>query len=178
MQIPQRVQKRFIIIVSTWTTAAAYFLVGPSQLLGLPNTVTTTAIGLGCVGVFNPALLIAAMPELNKVAVDQYEDHYEENPALKQHVSNLAAGILNSVLSMGQLLSPIYGTIVQAKLGFRWTCDIVSLFTLLFGGVYLFYGSGWEAFVDPCSKIDKKDEYKKLVDEEEDKKQGTSNAMN
>jgi len=67
---------------------------------------------------------------------------------------------------MGQLLSPIYGAVTEAKLGFRWTCDIVSLFTLLFGAVYMFYGSGWEAFVDPCSKKAKNndDKFTKLVD--------------
>jgi hypothetical protein len=99
------------------------------------------------------------MPELNKVAIEQYEEHYANNPALKQHVSNLAAGVLNSVLSFGQFLAPIYGSAMGAKVGFRWTNDIVALVTLLFGAIYLCYGGGWEAFADPCSKKERQDDF-------------------
>jgi MFS family permease len=50
------------------------------------------------------------MPELNKVAVDNYKDH----PNVKQHVSNLSIGVMNSVLNLGQLLAPIYGALMKA----------------------------------------------------------------
>ena len=70
---------------------------GPSKLLNFPDSLKLTGVGLAMVGCFNPMIAIAAGTEMNKVTIDNYKGH----PQIKHHVSNLSAGIFNSMLALG-----------------------------------------------------------------------------
>ena len=93
--LPDKIQKRFILIVSTYTTSTALFLVAPSKLLNFPDDMKISALGLCLTGLFNPIISIAAGTEMRNVAVKDYEKH----PDISHHVSNLAAGVYNSMLA-------------------------------------------------------------------------------
>lgn len=73
--------------------------------------------------------------------------------SIKRRVNNLSSGIFNGMLGVGQVLAPAYGSFMEGSLGFRWTCDIVAIITLVYGCLYLVIGNGCQAFKESkCSK--------------------------
>ena len=100
---------------------------------------------------------------MSQVAKQQFIDH----PRVNHHVSNLAAGIFNSMLALGQMTSPLYGALVYNHAGFRITCDLVAIMSFVLAFVYLFVGKGYEAMLDPCSRKQIDDNFKKENDTKE-----------
>ena len=61
--IPNRISKRFILIVSSLGIGVFLFLVGPSQLLGIKENLLTMIIGLFLTANFLAPLAIPVLPE-------------------------------------------------------------------------------------------------------------------
>jgi len=96
--------------------------------------------GMAITGIFNPIGVIEGLPEMVESAMPKYDK------SVKRRVNNLSSGIFNGMLGFGQIVAPAYGSFISGKLGFRWTCDIVAIVTMIFGFLYLIIGNGCQAF--------------------------------
>jgi MFS family permease len=112
-------------------------------MIHLPDELWLLGVGQALIGLFTPAGLCVGLSEM----VDAVERVY---PGQSRRVKALSSGFFNSMLGVGQILAPLYGTVSMQHLGFGWTNDIVALITLAFALVYLYAGGGWKAFGKTC----------------------------
>lgn len=61
-------EKRAVIITSALACGASLILVGPSEMIGLPNSVVLMGVGMALVGVFNPVGIIMGLPEMEEAS--------------------------------------------------------------------------------------------------------------
>jgi hypothetical protein len=158
LYIPQWVERRMVIIVCTsWACTVAYFLVGPSQIFNLHDSLLTMGIGMALAGIFNPVGVVMALPEMINSAI-------EVHPHQQCRINMLASGFFTGMIGLGQMSAFFYGPIVEKAVGFPLTLDILSIISLVFGLVYLFVGSGCRSFSETCNNyktrgVNKDDEY-------------------
>jgi len=92
--LPRRIDKRVTIIVSAIFIGVAFIFVGPSKILGLPNSLVLMGIGQALVGIFTAFMMIPGLPEMVESTIPLY-------PGQERRVNNLSAGIYNSFLGFG-----------------------------------------------------------------------------
>ena len=69
--------------------------------------------------------------------------HYPEE--LGPEINDLASGMFNMFLGLGQVMGPIVGTFLTHKFGFRMCCDLVAITCLSFSLLYYVICDGTEA---------------------------------
>ena len=67
-------------------------------------------------------------------------------PDQETQINDLSAGIFNSILGLGQISGPIYGSLVTSYIGFRLCSESVAFVCLVFAFVYFTFGKGLDAF--------------------------------
>ena len=77
-------------------------------------------------------------------------------------MNSISSGIYNSLLGIGQILSPPFSTFSTDKLGFRMTTDIVGLICLAFGTLYFIFGGGVSAVLETITNFKRKIRYEHL----------------
>lgn len=50
--------------------------------------------------------------------------------------------MFNAFLGVGQMTAPIFGSFMDEMYGFRFTCDVVMLVTVVYSITFLFIGNG------------------------------------
>jgi len=93
--IPERIEKRFTLILAAFFMGIFLFLVGPSALLGFNESLTLLIAGLVLTACFLGPLAIPVLPEV-LAAVDgqvQAKDKIE--------MSNYAGALFNTSLGLG-----------------------------------------------------------------------------
>jgi len=65
----------------------------------------------------------------------------------------MAAGILQAFVALGQCLGPLYGAFAFERIGFRYTCDILAVTSIVFSIVYFIVGDGLGAIKSKASKM-------------------------
>ena len=68
--------------------------------------------------------------------------------------NNLNSGIFNACLGIGQILGPLFGATVYAKLNFRLTQDIMALICITFSILYFIFAEGRSGFRNTFKKRD------------------------
>lgn len=91
---PRFIEKRLILIAACIVSFPTNLFTGPSQMLGFSNTLFMMAVGQAMHGVFDPFMLIPALPEMIKVGVRKFPD---QEPL----VNDLSSGIFNCFLGIG-----------------------------------------------------------------------------
>jgi predicted MFS family arabinose efflux permease len=91
-------------------------------------------LGQAMVGLLSPLMLIPILPELVEAAESRY-------PGDKS-INNLAAGVFNAFLGIGQLVAPPFGTLMFSHYGFRTTAATVSAICLAYACIYIIKGDG------------------------------------
>jgi hypothetical protein len=69
---PEWIENRVLIIVCSLCTSIAYFLAGPSKILGMPVNLGLMGVGMALIGTFNPPLIVGGMPEMVNVIIEKY----------------------------------------------------------------------------------------------------------
>ena len=69
-QIPERIENRVILLTACLFMGIFTFLIGPSQILALPETLVLTIIGLIMAGIFFAPMIIPVLPEMMEAAND------------------------------------------------------------------------------------------------------------
>lgn len=113
--------------------------VGPSELFDFPNTLPMLILGQALRGVVDPFILIPSLPEM----IESVLPHYPEE--LGPAINDLASGMFNMFLGLGQVMGPILGTYLCDAFGFRMCCDVVALVCLAYSLLYYVICDGTEA---------------------------------
>ena len=142
---PKTIDKRVTIIVSALFSGIAFIFVGPSELLGLPESLILMGIGQGLVGVFTAFMMIPGLPEMVESTIPLY-------PGQARDVNNLSSGIYNAFLGFGQVIAPAYGAFMTEAVGFRVTSDVVAIICFVFAFAYFVLAGGVEAFRNSCKR--------------------------
>lgn len=126
------------MLVSFIMMTVSIFLMGPSQILGLPDEFWVFAVGYGMLGCSIGLLFIPIIPEMIDSIyliknIKEGEDEYIDGV-----ISDKAAGLYGSFLSIGLIASPIIGSVVYYAVGnFNLTCDYFAFATLGFTVIFL-----------------------------------------
>jgi hypothetical protein len=91
---PKGIEKRAILITACFFAFIENIFVGPSYLLGFPNSLLLMAIGQALHGLVDPFLLVPSLPEMIESAMVEYPDH-------EFLVNDLSSGIFNACLALG-----------------------------------------------------------------------------
>ena len=134
----QKIKRRYITCMAFILCAISLFLLGPSKMLGLPETLGLTLAGIGFLGFSVAFLFVPLLPEI--IAAVAEKNNLENSPFL----SDKASGIYNSAYGIGNCLAPIIGGTITASYGnpitgFRSCCDIMGICSLSFSVVYLIF---------------------------------------
>ena len=62
--LPKQIEKRLIIILSSILSFFGFLLVGPSQILLLPDSIILMAIGQAITGALNAIMIIPTLAEM------------------------------------------------------------------------------------------------------------------
>ena len=141
--LPNRLDKRVVLVISAMLLGFSTLLNGPSQLLGLPNELYLIIVGQALSGIFIAFLSIPALPEMIKA---------EDKATDRHRVNTLCSGLFNSSMGLGQTIGPILGGILDASVGFRSTQDIMGMICIVFASLYLFFGTGCRGFTNSFSR--------------------------
>lgn len=96
----------------------AGYLIGPSQLLGLPEYSSVLMImGLSLIGVGAAFTVIPVIPEM----LNSVKGYYEGKDA---QLSDNFSGIFNVAGGFGQIVGPMLAGYLHDQVGFNWTFDI------------------------------------------------------
>lgn len=119
--------KRILMLFALCVTVVALLIAGPSEILGLPNELWVLTIGLGLIGTSSGLAFVPVFPEIMEGVMER-NGLLEETDELCDKVS----GMYGTFYSIGSILAPIVGGALGDRFGFRSTCDIVALATLIF----------------------------------------------
>ena len=111
-KISEKVERRAVISVAFLAIGLSFALVGPSNLLNIPDNLILMTIGLMLVYSLQPFLLIPLLPDMTEYAQKRYHSSTHET------VNNMCSGIFNSVLYFGNALGSMIGSILDEENGF------------------------------------------------------------
>jgi hypothetical protein len=81
-------------------------------LFSFPNTVYVLALGQILRGIFDPFMMIPALPEMIDVALPMYPK------SSSIQINDISSGLFNMFIGIGQIIGPIYGSFVTKAYGF------------------------------------------------------------
>ena len=159
--IPKRFEKRIIMMFGSFIAFVTLIFYGPSKMLNMPEDWHLMLIGLMLMGCAITFCLIPALPEMIRSVEQDFDNSRGE-------VNDVASGVFNTALGVGQVSGPLFGSLLTNKLGFRETTDLLSIYAILFCSVYFIFGNGWSAVLNIFKS------QKQLDQEEKIKRAGTS----
>lgn len=111
-------------------------MVGPSRLLGLPETSgVMMMIGLAILGLGAAFTVIPVIPEMLDSVDGMYEEHRSE-------ISDNFSGIFNVAGGFGQIVGPSIAGAMNDKIGFNWTFDTIALIIIGYNLIYIIFCGG------------------------------------
>lgn len=135
--ITKAFEKRAILMVGFIILASSAFLVGPSKLLGFPNeSAPLMIIGLAILGTGAAFTIIPIIPEMLDSVKDKYEGQQTE-------VSDNFSGIFNISGGVGQIVGPSCAGLLNDRVGFNWTFDIIGCLLIAFNIIYILSCGGF-----------------------------------
>lgn len=102
-------------------------LVGPSKFL--PDSLIIMAAGQIIYVFFSVIMFIYPLPEMIAILTDKF-------PNQTERAADISSGILNLAFGLGQLIGPLYGSLVEHALDFRTTCDIAGAQIVFLGIIF------------------------------------------
>ena len=137
--VPKGVEKRAVLIIACFLSFFGNLFVGPSDVFSFPESIWFMIIGQALHGLIDPFILIPSLPEMIESVLPLYPESAETQ------INDISSGIFNMFLGIGQIIGPLYGSIVTAEYGFRYCCDLVSIICLVFAISYYVLADGQEA---------------------------------
>lgn len=129
--ITKKFESRATMMVGFFILIFSCILVGPSSVLGLPKTsVAMMLIGLGILGMGAAFTVIPVIPEMLNAIEGEYLEYRSE-------VSDNFSGIFNVAGGLGQIVGPSIAGLLDDKVGFNYTFDIITGVILIYNIVYI-----------------------------------------
>ena len=114
---------------------------GPSEIFGLPEDWRYMLVGLTLMGWAITFCLIPALPEMIRTVENDFDNS-------KGEVNDVASGIFNTALGIGQVSGPLIGSFMTHQIGFRSTTDLLSIYAIVFGTIYFIFGGGVQSILN------------------------------
>jgi len=137
--MPKTIQKRAVLITAIFLSFFVNICVGPSIVFGFPDSLFVMGIGQLLHGLVDPFIIVPSLPEMIDAVVPLY-------PNDEFLVNDLSSGIFNCFLGIGQIVGPLYGSLMTQRFGFRYATDYVAIFCFFFSIFYFFFGDGYRGF--------------------------------
>ena len=138
--IPEWIDKRVTLMSSSVLMGVFCFLIGPSQIFGLPETLGISVTGLITTAIFLAPMIIPVLPEMIDASKEKFPNQN------KQTTKNYLSALFNTGLGMGTCVGPLYGAMMYEKTNFRLTEDVLGLIIFTFGIIYFGSAGGYSAF--------------------------------
>lgn len=106
-----RFDNKILIVFGLFAGGLSEFLIGPSPFL--PDMLWIMGAGQFVLGLFTIFFLVTCLPEM----IDDVVRNHPESPF---EASDISAGVFNSMLGFGQMMSPLYGSYMTEAFGFRF----------------------------------------------------------
>ena len=113
--LPSWIDKRVTLMLSNVLMGVFTFFIGPSQLLGMPETLSLCLFGLLTAAVFLAPMVIPVLPEM----IDASKEAFP-NQNIKS-TNNYASALFNTGLGLGTCIGPLYGAMMAEWKNFRLT---------------------------------------------------------
>jgi len=132
--------KRIFILISFASISFGLLLMGPSSMLGLPNSIFIFLVGYGIVGAAQGFLFIPILPEMIESFCDKYGITEGQDEEIDELISDRSAGLYGAFYYVGMIVSPIGGSLIYEHYkSFPITCDIFACLALAFTAVYFLF---------------------------------------
>lgn len=113
------------------------FLLGPSKILFLPDSQYLLYLGLAITGVSISFIFVPLLPEIIYVVGTA------ENIKKDTTFNDKASGVYNFSYALGTIIAPNLGGVLAQYLKFRYMCDFMAVFALLFAIVFFVTNVGF-----------------------------------
>jgi len=87
-------------------------------------------------GISYAIMLVPMIPEIIDAVKDKEQVNKDDEVTIRK-ISDLASGLFMCFNAVGNFLAPIIGGFIRERIGFRSTCDILALSSLIYGVIYL-----------------------------------------
>ena len=144
--LPQWIDKRVTLMSSTILMGVFCFFIGPSQLLGMPETLNLCLFGLFTSSVFLAPMVIPVLPEMIEASKEAFPHQNIKT------TNNYASALFNTGLGLGTCIGPLYGAMMEELTNFRLTEDYLGVFLIAFGVLYFTCAGGLKAFRNTFGK--------------------------
>ena len=141
-QVPNGVKKRAILIVASLLSFVSNLFVGPTTAFGMPDSIFLMILGQAMRGCTDPFTLVPCLPEMIECVLPHYPASAE------MEINNLASGMFNMFLGIGQVIGPLFGAEMTKRYGFRTCCDCVAIICLIYSIAYYVICDGKKAFIE------------------------------
>ena len=142
----EQTSRKFLFLVSMFGFAVSIFCLGPSEILGFPDSVWLIATSQPLMGIFMMCITIPVIPEmLERLQVDlQISEGLNEEVdlALNDKV-NEALALLGA---LAQVISVLAGGFMYESIGPDKTCDYIAFFNIGFGIILFIFNCGFFVF--------------------------------
>jgi MFS family permease len=102
--------------------------------MNFPNELALVVPGICLAGVAVSFVFVPLLSEIIK-AVKEKEGLTDDN----QMLNDKASGIFNTAYAIGCTIGPVLGGILNDSVGFRYTCDTMSMSSLTFAVLYFLF---------------------------------------
>lgn len=131
--ITSNMKKSGVICIGYMIVCLSFFLIGPSQLLGIYNSPSITVVGLAIMGFGCGMIIIPIMPDM----IESVEERY---PTIdEQELHNNISGLFIAFQGIGETSGPIMGSVFESFYGFRLAQDYMGLIVLFFLILYFVF---------------------------------------
>jgi len=131
------VPKRGVILIGFAVLALGMFFIGSSPLLKVPEEIMFVVIGLMMEGAGLAMTIVPIFPEMLESVEERYPQYLGG-----AELSNVSAGMFNSALGVGEAIGPVVSSLLNSRIGFRGSQDVLGLIVSGFCVIYFFMCGG------------------------------------
>lgn len=126
--ITHYLRRRYLMLIGFVCMVVHNLLLGPSWLIGLSDNEEYIFIGMSLMGI---GLAFGFVPTLAEMIDILERLEYES-----QDISDLSVGVFNGMWSLGNLMAPLIGGILNYFYAYMQTCNIVAFLSLGFSCIF------------------------------------------
>jgi MFS family permease len=87
-------------------------------------------------GISYAIMLVPMIAEIIEAVKEKEQVNSDDEVSIGK-ISDLASGLFGCFNAFGNFCAPIIGGFISEKVGFRSTCDIIALSSIIYGLIYL-----------------------------------------
>lgn len=138
--------RKLLFFLSMVGFGVCCFLLGPSELLGFPNSYYLMISSLPIMGIFQVFVFIPIIPEmLERLQVDL--DIVEgEDELVDLRVNDIVNESYTLLFALSSFVGPMVGSYMYEEVGMRWTCDWFGVFNIAIAVICFVFNCGFNVY--------------------------------